>query len=74
VSLLRLAQGFTKVWNNGLTHGLARNQNPPWVAPYLALKGEGTLWELMGVLLPMLQNLQQGLIRMPPTHCTGEPE
>jgi hypothetical protein len=40
----------------------------------LLLKAEGTLWELVGVLLPMLQNLQQGLIRPPPNHCTGEPE
>jgi hypothetical protein len=43
VSLLRLAQGCTKVWNNGLTHGHATNQNPPWVAPYLVLKAGNSL-------------------------------
>jgi len=52
---------------------LLQNQNPAWVAPYVALKAP-TLGELVGVLLPMLQNLQQGLIRGPPNHCTGEPE
>jgi hypothetical protein len=52
---------------------LLGNQNPPWVAPYLALKA-GNSWGIGGGTPANAANLQQGLIWQPPNHCTGEPE
>jgi len=52
---------------------LLGNQNPPWMAPYLALKA-GNSWGIGGGTPANAANLQQGLIWQPPNHCTGEPE